>query len=281
MTPSDQQRILAALLDAGHITADQRRRVERALATGKELMEALKDTPLVEPMIFYRAAHGLGATPSPNQTPPPGSEPYRDEGTPSQLEGVRRDSREGINILELDLDEAEVPSRRPMPTPLPIRKPAAAAATPAKKAPAAPPPNVLQRPGDAHAFLPPAGTKMPEFDLRNDEGINTVKIVNEALAPSSFEGAALRVVAKADGCRLLRFGVSGANVATDSLEHERADLYMTRLRVMARIQPRTPGTTRKAFNARIDGRELTGLVESTVDGEKTGTVTVWFVKRTG
>jgi len=268
MASSDALRVLAALHDAGHITAEQKRRVERSLASGRELMEALRDTPLVEPMIFYRVAHGAGLTTTPS------SEPFRDEPTPTHIEGVRRDSRDAINILELELDDDPPPKlAAPLPSP---KKPAA---KPASPQPAAQPDRAAPCP-EAASFIPVAG-KVPEFDLRNDEGINAVRVVNEAIAPSAFEGASLRLVLASGGNTLTRYGVTGANVAKESLDAERADLFATRLRVMARIQPRATGSHRRAFHARIDGRALTALVESAVESDKTGTVAVWFVARVG
>ncbi len=250
MTEPEANSVLDALELENLITPDQRRRLERAVSSGKALMEALRAVPLVEPVQYLRAC-GLAERGGGQPRVPERS--TQEVPLPVELQGARRDSTEGIYVLDIgDIDADDLPDAP------------AVSAHDKGSGPAIP---------DMKAFASIRGP-VPQYDLRDDEGINLIRDANEILLETAGVCGGLVLRLGAAGSALQRVDSGGAALPAKPLDAEAAESIATRLRVMARIQPRHSGMRLAAMYLKDGSNDYTALVESTIDDAGSSVVAV-------
>ncbi len=254
MTEPDPKHILKLLVSQDLVTQDQFRRLERALEAGKPLMEALRVVPIVEPVQYIRVC-GLASHPQESTSEEANTS---DMMARPELAGAKRDSTEGIYVLDLgDMDsddEAPVPEKQAAPTAVAAPEPPAAA------------PDL--------SLLSTLKGALPRYDLDHDEGINLIRDVNELLLEAANRSGGL-TLCKSDGKTvLLATDSNGRPVSEKPLDPERGESLAARLRVMARIQPRTAGTHQAGMYLVKGESEYTALVESLVENESESRIAI-------
>ncbi len=231
--------VVNILFDQGQLTADQKRRLLRALESGKPFENAIVTTPLVEPLMVLRARQGLEVA-----KVEAGASPLTDTQI---LKGVSRDNINMINVIEFDF---EVDDSWQLPT-------SGTKPTPGKSYGS----SDIEFPKDFGAYE--LATPAPGmFDLANDEGINLIRDLNEILDRAvSARRSALRF----STTWIEEFDTSGACQHKEAVDEDQITKMIARLKIMARIQPWKSQDALGKFHLHSSGFNHTAYVTTSSD----------------
>lgn len=239
-------RILELLIERQFLTQEQARRVRKAMDRGRRLDEALSRVPLVEPLAFLRATRTAEEEDEAIANARPLA--VHQERTVAEKR-QRMDEHFEFLRADEDMDDEDVtripsphfPSSTPRPrfqesTPLTARE-------------------MLRREREDSLHeaptLPDAIdlATLPEFNLREDEGIPFLRDANAMMAELiELEGRGFRLrAAGLEGGEIRYYRANGRLAQARLLPGDQAARYLHRLKIMARLDPWKKTSSTGAF----------------------------------
>lgn len=263
---SDDERLLAILADQGSLTPSQRARVERLMAAGKSLVEAIQATPVLDPLDLVRAHDALRRASSGVIEKVPVSQLYAD--ALNAIGPNESHDEDGVHVYELEGWEGTAAAANAVVAESPELATALAAAVP----PSADGITQDSQPSIKSwlAASPPAGHGIA-YDLAQDEGIGLVRRVNRLISMVLDRNRAAFQIAWDDRRGgVAYYDTGGSRVEETAEEADLADKMASHLKVLARISPWRADEQEGWFRVTRQGRRHAVLVRSvqTIDGTR-------------